>query len=36
MMKKTEYLIIGSSAAAIGCIKGIREFDDKGNITVIS
>ncbi len=31
-----EYLIIGNSAAAAGCIEGIRENDKKGSIAVIS
>ena len=30
------YVIIGNSAAAVGTIAGIREFDSTGNITVIS
>ena len=30
------YVIIGNSAAAIGCIAGIREIDSSGKITVIS
>ena len=30
------YVIIGNSAAAIGCIEGIRSIDTEGNITVIS
>lgn len=30
------YVIIGNSTAAIGCIEGIRQIDKKGNITVIS
>jgi len=30
------YVIIGNSAAAIGCIEGIRSRDKKGSITVIS
>ena len=33
---KFEYLIIGNSAAAAGCIEGIRENDKKGTIAVIS
>ena len=33
---KFEYLIIGNSAAAAGCIEGIRENDKKGSIAVIS
>ena len=31
-----EYVIIGNSAAAAGCIEGIRETDKKGSIAVIS
>lgn len=30
------YLIIGNSAAAVGCIEGLRKCDQKGSITVIS
>lgn len=30
------YVIIGNSAAAVGCIEGIRSVDKTGNITVIS
>ena len=30
------YVIIGNSAAAIGTVSGIREFDSSGKITVIS
>lgn len=30
------YVIIGNSSAAIGCIEGIRKVDQKGSITVIS
>ena len=33
---KFDYLIIGNSAAAAGCIEGIREHDKKGSIAVIS
>lgn len=33
---KTDYLIIGSSAAGCGCVEGIRKFDKKGEITVVS
>ena len=33
---KFEYVIIGNSAAAAGCIEGIREHDKKGSIAVIS
>lgn len=31
-----KYVIIGNSAAAVGCIEGIRECDKNGSITVIS
>lgn len=31
-----EYVIIGNSAAAVGCIEGIRQLDQKGPITVVS
>lgn len=30
------YVIIGNSAAGIGCIEGIRQIDKKGQITIIS
>lgn len=30
------YVIIGNSAAAVGCIEGIRENDKKGKITVVA
>lgn len=30
------YVIIGNSAGAIGCIEGIRQMDQKGSITLIS
>ncbi|MBQ3842118.1 MAG: NAD(P)/FAD-dependent oxidoreductase [Ruminiclostridium sp.] len=33
---KYEYVIIGNSAAAAGCIEGIRETDKKGTVAVIS
>ena len=29
------YVIIGNSAAAVGCIEGIRKNDKTGGITVI-
>lgn len=32
----SEYVIIGNSAAAIGCCEGIRSIDRNGTITVIS
>jgi NAD(P)H-nitrite reductase large subunit len=31
-----KYVIIGNSAAAVGCIEGIRSIDKEGSITVIS
>ncbi len=31
-----EYVIIGNSAAAVGCIEGIRKTDTDGRITVVS
>ena len=31
-----EYVIIGNSIAAVGCIEGIRQIDKEGKITVIS
>ena len=31
-----KYVIIGNSAAGIGCVEGIRQIDKNGNITVIS
>lgn len=31
-----KYVIIGNSAAAVGCIEGIRQEDTKGSITVIA
>lgn len=30
------YVIIGNSTAAIGCVEGIRQIDTKGRITIIS
>lgn len=30
------YVIIGNSAAAVGCVEGIRSADKSGNITIIS
>ena len=30
------YVIIGNSAAAIGCVEGIRKVDTEGSITIIS
>jgi NAD(P)H-nitrite reductase large subunit len=35
-VSKLNYVIIGNSAAAIGCIEGIRQVDKKGEITIIS
>ncbi len=32
----TKYVIIGNSAAAVGCIEGIRQTDKQGSITVIT
>ncbi len=32
----SKYLIIGNSAAAVGCIEGIRQRDKNGSITVLS
>ncbi len=31
-----KYVIIGNSAAAVGCIEGIRSVDPEGSVTVIS
>lgn len=31
-----KYVIIGNSTAAIGCVEGIRQVDNEGNITLIS
>lgn len=31
-----KYVIIGNSAAAVGCIEGIRQYDKSGSITVVS
>lgn len=31
-----KYVVIGNSAAAVGCIEGIRQMDKTGSITVIS
>jgi NAD(P)H-nitrite reductase large subunit len=31
-----KYVIIGNSAAAVGCVEGIRKYDKSGTITVIS
>jgi len=35
-MKKATYLILGNSAAAIGCVEGIRQIDKTGSITIIA
>lgn len=35
-MAEKRYVIIGNSAAAVGCIEGIRQYDQSGAITVIS
>lgn len=32
----SKYVIIGNSAAAIGCVEGIRTIDQKGEITLIA
>lgn len=32
----SKYVIIGNSAAAIGCVEGIRQVDQKGEITLIA
>lgn len=32
----TRYVIIGNSAAAVGCVEGIRQLDSSGSITLIS
>ena len=31
-----EYVIIGNSAAAVGCVEGIRKQDPDGTITIVS
>ncbi|HBG54851.1 MAG TPA: NAD(P)/FAD-dependent oxidoreductase, partial [Ruminococcaceae bacterium] len=31
-----KYVIIGNSAAAVGCVEGIRSVDRTGTVTVIS
>lgn len=31
-----KYVIIGNSAAAVGCVEGIREYDKKSEITIVS
>lgn len=35
-MNSVHYVIIGNSAAAVGCVEGIRQADSSGPITVIS
>lgn len=35
-MSRLNYVIIGNSAAAIGCVEGIRKVDIQGQITIIS
>ena len=35
-MKMAKYVIIGNSAAAVGCVSGIRSVDKDGSITIIS
>ena len=35
-MKQKKYVIIGNSAAAAGCVEGIRKYDKDGTITIIS
>lgn len=35
-MEQTKYLITGNSAAAVGTIEGIRQFDTEGSILVVS
>ena len=30
------YVIIGNSAAAVGCVEGIRQLDSQGSITIVS
>lgn len=35
-MKSFKYVIIGNSAAGIGCAEGIRQIDKKGTIAIIS
>ena len=32
----TRYVLLGNSAAAVGCIEGIRRLDTGGTITVVS
>ncbi|MDR2670589.1 MAG: FAD-dependent oxidoreductase [Oscillospiraceae bacterium] len=35
-MKTKQYVIIGNSAAAIGCVEGIRQLDKAGAVTIVS
>ncbi|MFH1059114.1 MAG: FAD-dependent oxidoreductase [Pseudomonadota bacterium] len=35
-MTNTKYLIIGNSAAAVGCVEGIRQTDPDGAITIVA
>ena len=32
----SKYVIIGNSAAAVGCVEGIRQIDRTGSITILS
>ena len=36
MADSAEYVIIGNSSAAVGCIEGIRTLDKDGTIIVLS
>ena len=31
-----KYVIIGNSAAAVGCVEGIRSLDKEGEITLLA
>lgn len=35
-MTSSKYLIIGNSAAAVGCVEGIRQSDPQGSITILA
>ncbi|HXK45704.1 MAG TPA: FAD-dependent oxidoreductase, partial [bacterium] len=35
-MNRTDYLIIGNSVSGVNAIEGIREYDSKGEILVVS
>ncbi len=35
-MSGVKYLILGNSAAAVGCVEGIRQVDKTGGITIVS